>query len=233
MYLMKLLGAAVRFLLSKFIIFAMMLFLLISSHTVGFVADLTGRAIAAATAGTVRAVTSPTTVANQSRQISSLRSQNDRLTQDLSRERRTTQALRTQNRTISATLNRVKGRVGRTATINVSSTFGEAIPFYGIAIIVGATTYELKSSCDTMNDLYDLQLAIDPATATPDDRDMVCGLQVPTKEEIWSAIKSSPGAVWDSTVQSAQDAGAWAASLERPDFSGVWNRMIGSISDWF
>ena len=49
-------------------------------------------------------------------------------------------------------------------------------------MIVGATTYELKSACDTMKDSYDLDHALNPEGMTAEDRDKVCGLQVPSKE---------------------------------------------------
>ena len=84
-----------------------------------------------------------------------------------------------------------------------------------------------------MSDLYDLQVEIDPTQANPTDRDMVCGLQVPTKDELWSSIKTAPGAVWDRAVGAAEGTADWAVSLERPDFGGGWQRAVNTVGDWF
>lgn len=90
----------------------------------------------------------------------------------------------------------VKKRTAKVAAANVSSTFGEAVPVYGIAVIVGVTAYELKSSCDTMKDMKELMSQIDPVYDSDDETKYVCGLKVPTQEEIMETLKSSPEQAW-------------------------------------
>ncbi|RFP87775.1 hypothetical protein DZK27_10490 [Rhodobacteraceae bacterium 63075] len=126
----------------------------------------------------------------------------------------------------------VSKRTRRVAFTNLGSVFGESIPFYGIAIIVGATTYELKSSCDNMKDMHDLRVALDPEAAIPEDRDAVCGLQVPTKEEIWERIKSSPSDVWDKVIELYEGTVIKLPDLEMPDFDGIWHVVVDRMSRW-
>ncbi|NPD17266.1 hypothetical protein HOY34_18915 [Xinfangfangia sp. D13-10-4-6] len=44
-------------------------------------------------------------------------------------------------------------RTRTAAAANVASVFGEAVPVYGVAVIVASTAYELKVSCDNMRDM--------------------------------------------------------------------------------
>lgn len=98
---------------------------------------------------------------------------------------------------VRSTSERIAKRTASGATRNLASVFGEAVPTIGIGVIAGATAWELKDACDTMRDLHDLDVALDPANANPVDATEVCGLKVPTKEEIWDMVKASPGAAWE------------------------------------
>ncbi len=93
---------------------------------------------------------------------------------------------------VENTSERVTRRITRGAIRNTGSVFGEALPLIGITVIVAATTWELKDACDTMDDLYQLDIAFNPENAVPADRSEVCGLKVPTKEEIWQTVKGQP-----------------------------------------
>lgn len=110
---------------------------------------------------------------------------------------------------------------------------GEALPVVGIGVIVAATAYELNMSCENMRDLYELQIELDPSQANPADRDMVCGLQVPTRGELWQSIKASPDAAWDKAVGAAEGTADWARSLERPDFGRAWLRVMTYVGSFF
>ena len=44
----------------------------------------------------------------------------------------------------------------KSAAVNVGSMAGEALPFVGWAVIVGATGYELKLACENLLDLESL-----------------------------------------------------------------------------
>lgn len=103
---------------------------------------------------------------------------------------------------VRSTSERIAKRTAVGATRNIAATFGEAVPTIGIGVIAGVTALELKDACDTMMDLHELDVALDPSSANDPDVSEVCGMRVPTKEEIWTKVKVSPGAAW----QMAKDA---------------------------
>jgi hypothetical protein len=103
---------------------------------------------------------------------------------------------------VEQTTQRVTKRTAAGATRNVAATFGEAVPVIGVGVVVAATAWELKDACDTMKDLHELEVALNPEKANDASVQEVCGLRVPSKEEIWAKVKASPGAAW----QMAKDA---------------------------
>lgn len=140
----------------------------------------------------------------------------------------------------------VKKRTAKVAVANVSSTFGESIPVYGIAVIVGVTAYELKSACDTMKDMKELTSQIDPSYDTDDETAHVCGLKVPTRDEIVTKLKNSPEAAWQmaqSAYEGAVDlipdweqvktlpGSSWAAIKDATSATGAWIAE-GSTAAW-
>ncbi len=134
---------------------------------------------------------------------------------------------RGKQRSMRSVLDEVSGSVSRrTATVaaaNVGSMPGEGIPFWGIAVIVAATTYEMTSACETMKDMRDLKMAIDPNAVTDSGATEVCGMRVPTSEEIWDGIKASPGTVWNKAKETYSD-------LPSPDFSGWWVSLVSRFT---
>lgn len=110
---------------------------------------------------------------------------------------------------VGETAERIAQRTAGGASKNVAATFGESVPFYGIAVVVAATAWELKDACATMKDLHDLDVAFNPEKANAPDVTEVCGMKVPTKEELWQMVKHSPG----KAVEIAKD-----VLPELPDF---------------
>lgn len=106
---------------------------------------------------------------------------------------------------VRETTRRVATRTARGATRSAASVFGEAVPAAGIAVIVGAAAWELKDACDTLKDLHELDLAMSPEDANPSDVDKVCGLKVPSKEEVWTTVKSSPSDAWNGAKEMMPD----------------------------
>lgn len=51
----------------------------------------------------------------------------------------------------------IRKRTLRSAAVNVGSMAGEALPFVGWAVIIGATGYELKLACDNLIEVETLQ----------------------------------------------------------------------------
>ena len=142
----------------------------------------------------------------------------------------------------------VKKRTAKVAAANLSSTFGESVPVYGIAVIVGVTAYELKSSCDTMKDMKELTSQIDPSYGADDETTHVCGLKVPTRDEILTKLKNSPEAAWQmaqSAYEGAVDlvpdweqvkalpGSSWAAIKDAGSATGAWiAEGSGAAWDW-
>lgn len=98
---------------------------------------------------------------------------------------------------VQSTSKRIAKRTAAGATRNIAATFGEAVPTFGVAVIVSATAWELKDACETMKDVHDVEVALDPTAANDDAATEVCGLEVPSAEIIWAKVKASPGEAWE------------------------------------
>lgn len=67
---------------------------------------------------------------------------------------------------------------------NLGSMAGESIPFWGIGIVVAATAYELKSSCESKTEMRALEVALGVAEAGDEEVGEVCGMQAPSREDL-------------------------------------------------
>jgi hypothetical protein len=98
---------------------------------------------------------------------------------------------------VDDTAKRISKRAVVTSSREVGSMAGEALPYVGVAVIVGATALELKDLCDTLKDMGELQKAVSPeATDDEGDATTVCNQQVPSKEDLWEMAKNSPKSAW-------------------------------------
>lgn len=95
------------------------------------------------------------------------------------------------NKSIKKYGNKIVKRTARTTAKSIASIPLEAIPYIGVATILGMTAYEIKSACDNkkdMDNLYnELGFLNDEETSTFDD---VCNLKTPSKEDILSKLPS-------------------------------------------
>ena len=114
---------------------------------------------------------------------------------------------------VEDTTARLSRRTATAATRSAGSVVAEAIPFAGIAVIVGVTAWELKDSCATMNDLHQLNVAFNPDAARDPEVTEVCGLEVPSKDKVWQSVKSSPGKAWETAKAHVPDLPEW----QRPE----------------
>jgi hypothetical protein len=103
-------------------------------------------------------------------------------------------------RLVRATTARISRRIAIDAGNNVSSMVGEAVPWWGIGVIVAATAIELTVDCNNMRDLYDLEAAFDPTSADDTEATVVCGIEVPTAPEIWATTKAKTSSIWNYAV---------------------------------
>jgi hypothetical protein len=236
----------ITFKTSRILVLLLFLGFFIASHTITALAAITSTAISAV-AGTTSTVMGRSNTKNLD-----LTTENTRLRADLDVEKRRASSLGAENariRNVDAVtfrgrsttikeatqevLDRTMTRTTRSTIANVSSIPGESIPFYGIAIVVAATSYELKAACDNMTDLYDLQVALDPNTARSDDRSAVCALQVPTKQEVWAGIKQSPQIAWDKSITTLGSVTDSVKNIDTPEFGGMWQRFTNWIGRRF
>lgn len=135
--------------------------------------------------------------ANLASRADTLAAENARLATELENTRVTYRGDRMlAKEAVSDTSDRIASRV-RTATArNTASMAGEALPFIGVAVIVGATAWEVHDACQMMKDLHELDVSFNPENAVVGAE--VCGTRVPTAGEVWATILESPGAVWDN-----------------------------------
>ncbi|MEI4232455.1 hypothetical protein [Roseovarius sp. D22-M7] len=97
---------------------------------------------------------------------------------------------------VGDTSQRLAKRVTIASSRNVATVFAEALPVVGIGVIVGATAWELRDSCEMMKDLRELDLAFNPERAI--DGSEVCGMEVPDRAEVWQRVRESPAEAWNS-----------------------------------
>ena len=106
---------------------------------------------------------------------------------------------------VSDTSSRISKRTAAGASRNLAATFGEAWPLAGTAVIVAATAMELHDACVIMRDLHELEVAFNPELAFAPEAQAVCGMKVPTKQELWEALRASPSAAWKNVRQAIPD----------------------------
>lgn len=126
------------------------------------------------------------------------------------------------------TAKRIAQRTKRGAIREIASMPAEAIPFWGTAIIVGATGLEIADMCATVTDMTDLQRLFDPDIAVPDEQLTVCSLQVPSRGEIWEMARNAPSQVWDS-AKNAMPTSEEVQNFELPRVD--WSNLGASIAD--
>lgn len=74
---------------------------------------------------------------------------------------------------VTRTASTVANRAAKTATREVAAMPGEALPFVGTAVIIGATALELADLCLTIKCMTELQNALNPGFTTPEDQILV------------------------------------------------------------
>lgn len=101
---------------------------------------------------------------------------------------------------------RISRRTAVAAGRNVAVIPAESVQVYGIAAILGFTAWELTEACKTMKDLKTLNIALGNEERIDAETAEVCGLQVPSKEEVMEGIKSSSDNAWGNIKDWSSDA---------------------------
>ncbi len=132
-------------------------------------------------------------------------------------------------KTIGDITKRISHRTVVGAFRNVGSTFGEAIPYVGVAVVVGVTTLELNDACATLRDLHEVEKELNIEGTIDKDVDTVCGLETPTREEIWGKVTNSPEQVWNSVKELLQN----LPNLEFPAIIDPLTTLFETIGNLF
>ena len=121
---------------------------------------------------------SPTSKKNQ------LINKNKKINEQLTAQKNKNIAIKKKARNIATS---VKKRTAKTAGANITSAFGESVPFYGIAIIASATAYELWSACENMKEMDDLlkEVNFDDSNG---ETSKICGTKTPSKEDLSASV---------------------------------------------
>jgi len=86
---------------------------------------------------------------------------------------------------------KIAKRTVRNVTANLTSMVGEATPYIGIGLVVASTFLDVKDGCDTMRDVNEILVMLEDDQG--EDANQVCGVSVPTVEEITISIKDKVG----------------------------------------
>ncbi len=91
---------------------------------------------------------------------------------------------------VKVTTSSIKKRTAKTVAVNVGSMFTEALPYIGIATIIGATTYEVSAACMNMKEIDDLLKSIE-IEENSSEAENICGQEIPGEIKIRNSILAS------------------------------------------
>jgi hypothetical protein len=112
-------------------------------------------------------------------------------------------------------------RVANNVAKNVASIPTEAVPYLGAAVVVTVTALDVKDGCDTVRDVNEMMKILEVEPTDVDERE-VCGIKVPSSEEILSSIKQDIG----GTIYSAKERTKENAQKFYDDLGGTLNEMF-------
>jgi len=117
--------------------------------------------------------------------------------------------------------------VSRGAVRTVGSVAGESLPLIGIPVVVGVAGWELYDACQMMKDMQALGAVfeVEGAEELESEARMVCGLKVPTVEEVRAQIAINPRAAWAKA--------AALGELDLPDVDVDWASYGRAVGGWF
>jgi len=109
---------------------------------------------------------------------------------------------------IASTSKNIAKRAAGGAARNLASMPAQRLPWLGLATMIGVTGWDIHDACATTNELDMLNKAINPEKPIDLEVEKICGIEIPTSEEILEAAKTSPKNVWDQAkkwVPNAED----------------------------
>lgn len=112
-------------------------------------------------------------------------------------------------------------RSARNALKNVTSVFGEAIPYLGTALIVSVTADDVIDACDTIRDMNEMAALLETEGAY-DDQNTVCGTKVPSADEVVASVKQNIGI----SISQAQEQSKESARILYDAIGGTVYQML-------
>ena len=100
----------------------------------------------------------------------------------------------------TVTRDAVKRTVARSAvaaTRAVATAPAKAIPYLGTAVVVGAAALEINDYCNTIRDMNEIQREITLSKTLSENELKVCGMEVPTRDDVLNQIKTEPIRMWN------------------------------------
>ena len=88
----------------------------------------------------------------------------------------------------------VRDRLARGAARSVAAIPAESVPYIGIAVTLGMVSLDLYDACETMKEVNGLLIRLGQGVV-PDDA--VCGVKVPTRDQVLADLKSTWRASYD------------------------------------
>lgn len=181
-----------------------------------------------------------------------LRSELSEATGELTSERTVTRKLRTEladplsravtfrgkkvamREAVDLTADRISKRAVIASSRNVGAMAGEAVPYIGVAVIVGVTALELDDLCDTLKDMNALKRAVSVSESHDEDEKTICAVRVPSKRELWETMKASPEMAWTAAMKAVPTLED-VKQMDFPDvdLSEAWSSTLsGSSKAW-
>lgn len=144
-------------------------------------------------------------------------------------------ARRASREVVRKTSKRVSSRMAKAGARNVATSFGEAIPLVGVAVIAGGLALEVQDACDTARDMAGLEGALDniedpemgqkQAMEDFDCTELIPESEdLPSAEEIWAGMLAAPGKAWAF-------ASGYISELPELDLSGWTERALISAGE--
>lgn len=100
---------------------------------------------------------------------------------------------------------RIFSRIAKFAPTKASSVLAEAIPVAGVVVLLGVEVLDVYYECQTLKDLAELDAAFD---LTPADTAKVCGISIPSQEQVANMLKGNTKEILDSTMKTLKQAQA-------------------------
>ena len=110
----------------------------------------------------------------------------------------------TRSAAVMKTSKRLALRSATNAARNASSVVAEALPVFGTAFMLGVTALDLRDACETLKDLNALNSVFDHPQ---EDYTQVCGMKVPSKDEVLASVKVNGAAAYQAALQALKHGG--------------------------